>query len=473
MVINMSTKNSEEYKPGNPIFFALATMGDAISYQSFTFLIFTFYYAVIRIDVGLIALGFILWSLWNSINDPIAGLISDRTKTRWGRRIPFRVGTFIPLSAMMIVLWTPPYWDANLSYLYFLFIIMLFDTIYTTNSLNLTSLFPEMYQTEEERAGANNWRQLFLVAGLLIAFLAPTMVIEDLTGGTEQIKTISQYQVAGFVLAILVFLCYFFGIRKGLKERPEFKEDSQSVPNWKEAFLHTLKNRNFQFFLAANTCNWYVFGLLPTIVPLYAKAILEGIPTFLVGILLGFTFVFAAIFVNFWKYLGKRMKDLKKAWMLSMTVWVVSLIPFFFITNWLIALLSFAFLGVGLAGSLYFKDLIVSDIIDEDEVNTGVRREGAYYGVNAFIMRLAVIAVFVSIAIVFSGFGWANYFLPETVTPAQLSSFQFGLKLLFTPFPAVALLLAIIFISRYDLVGIKLEKVKKQLALLHEQKRAT
>lgn len=467
----MSMRKSTEYKPGNPIFFALASMGDAISYQSFTFLVFTFYYAVLRIDVGLIALGFIVWSLWNSINDPIAGLISDRTKTRWGRRIPFIVATFIPLSAMMIFLWTPPYWDANLSYIYFLFIIVLFDAIYTTNSLNLTSLFPEMYQTEKERASANNWRQLLLIAGLLIAFLTPTMVIQDLTGGSNQDSTISEYQMAGFILAILVFLCYFFGIKWGVRERPEFRDDSQSVPDWKAAFLHTLKNRNFQFFLVANTCNWYVFGILPTIVPLYAKAILEGIPTYLVGILLGFTFVFAAIFVNLWKYLGNKMQDLRRTWMLSMAVWILGLIPFFFINDWLIALFSFAFLGVGLSGSLYLKDLIVSDIVDEDEVKTGVRREGAYYGVNAFIMRLAVIAVFVSIAVVFSGFGWANYFLPETVTVNQLENFRFGLRLLFFPFPAATLVIAIIFISRYNLVGEKLKSVKSQLVSLHEQKK--
>jgi GPH family glycoside/pentoside/hexuronide:cation symporter len=167
----------EEYKPGNPFFFALATMGDAISYQNFTFLIFTFYYAVIGLDVNLMALGFIGWSLWNSINDPLVGLISDRTKTRWGRRIPFILGSFIPLSALMILLWTPPYWDINLSYFYFLLIIVLWDTIYTTNSLNLTSLFPEMYQTEEDRAKANNFRQILLIMGLLIAFIVPTLII--------------------------------------------------------------------------------------------------------------------------------------------------------------------------------------------------------------------------------------------------------------------------------------------------------
>ena len=467
-----------EYRPGNPLFFALASMGDAISYQFFTFLIFTFYYAVLQIDVILIAVGFIVWSLWNSINDPLAGLISDRTQTRWGRRIPFIAATFIPLSAILILLWTPPYWDQTeifgienfFSYFYFIIIICLFDLIYTVNSLNLTSLFPEMYQTEEERAKANNYRQIFLILGLLIAFVAPTLLIEELTGGSEKALTITQYQMAGMVLAGIVFCCYLVGIKWGLRERQEFKNDALGVPDWKNAFVHTLKNRNFQFFLVCNTMNWYVFGILPTIVPLYAKAILEDIPNVLIGILLGVTFVTAAIFVNLWKFLANRFQDLRKTWMISMAVWIIGLVPFFFITDWVLALFSFAFLGVGLSGSLYIKDLIVSDIVDEDEITTGVRREGAYYGVNAFIMRLAVILVFVSIAIVFSGFGWETYFLPETATSEQLNDFKMGLRLLFFPFPAAALLIAILALRYHDLFGAKLKEVKVKIHSIHQEK---
>lgn len=466
----MDKQSKTEYTPGNPLFFALATMGDAISYQNFSFLIFTFYYAVIGLDVVNMALGFIAWSLWNSINDPLIGLISDKTKTRWGRRIPFIVGSFIPLSAIMILIWTPPFWDINLSYLYFLGIIVLWDAIYTTNSLNLTSLFPEMYQTEEERAKANNYRQMFLIAGLLIAFIVPTLIITDLKGETNQSLTITQYQLAGVVIGIIVFFCYLAAIRGGgFRERPEFEKDALSVPDWKNAFFHTLKNRNFQIFVAANTFSWYVFGILTTIAPLYATSVLQNIPTFLVGFLLGFTFISAAIFVNFWKYVGKRLGDLRKTWMISLAVLILGLLPFFFIDDWILGIICFSFLGIGISGSLYLKDLLMSDIIDHDEIRTGVRREGAYYGVNAFIMRLSIILVFVSIAIVFSGFGWAEYF-GEAVDPQKLEDFRLGLRLLFSIFPAIASLLTLIIINFFGLYGEKLETVKEKLRDLHQTK---
>ncbi|MFX1284983.1 MAG: MFS transporter [Promethearchaeota archaeon] len=463
-------KEETEYIPGNPVFFALATMGDAISYQNFTFLIFTFYYAVIGLNVLYIALGFIAWSLWNSINDPLIGLISDKTKTRWGRRIPFIVGSFIPLSAIMILIWTPPFWNEFWSYIYFLGIIVLWDAIYTTNSLNMTSLFPEMYQTEEERAKANNYRQIFLIIGLLISFIVPTLIIADLKGETDRTATIGQYQLAGVVIGLIVFLCYFIGIRGGaFRERPEFEDDALNVPDWKNAFLHTLKNRYFQIFVIANTFNWYIFGILTTIAPLYATSVLQDIPTFLVGILLGFTFISAAFFVNLWKYVGNRLRDLRKTWMISLAVLVLGLLPFFVIDDWILGIICFCFLGIGIAGSLYLKDLIMSDIIDEDELRTGVRREGAYYGVNAFIMRLSIILVFVSIALVFSGFGWEQYF-GANVDPQKLEDFRLGLRLLFSIFPVVASLLSIFIINYFSLYGEKLLDVKDKLKEIHQAK---
>ena len=111
----------------------------------------------------------------------------------------------------------------------------------------------------------------------------------------------------------------------------------------------------------------------------------------------------------------------------------------------------------------------MSDIIDEDEIRTGVRREGAYYGVNAFIMRLSIILVFVSIAIVFSGFGWEQYF-GEAVDPQKLADFRFGLRLLFSIFPAIASLLSIISINYFGLYGEKLQSVKEKLKELHQTK---
>ena len=68
--------------------YGIGQFSDTIAIQMFVFYIFTFYYAVVGLDVNLITLVYILWSIWNSINDPLMGTLSDRMGSRWGRRGP-------------------------------------------------------------------------------------------------------------------------------------------------------------------------------------------------------------------------------------------------------------------------------------------------------------------------------------------------------------------------------------------------
>lgn len=453
-----------DYKPGNKIAFAFGAIGDIISYQTFTFLIFTFYYAVIGIDINMVTLGFIVWSLWNAINDPLAGFISDRTNTRWGRRVPFIVITFIPLALLMYLLWTPPFPESDpktLSFIYFLLIIMIFDGVYTVNSLNLTSLFPEMYPNDKERASANKYRQVFIIFGLIFAFVAPTLFISDLSAKeTDSATVVGQYQFVGALLAIVIFVVYLICIKWGIRERKDADTLGESALGVFEAFKITLGNRNFQWFLICNTFNWYVFGLIPTIQPIYGQFVL-GIGTdesLFIGILLGLAFVVGGLMMPIWQFAYEKIDEVKKTWLISQSVWAISFIPFFFVTDKMMALIPFALLGIGLAGSLYFRDLIISDIVDEDALRTGVRREGAFYGVNALIMRLAVILTFLSINLVFNSVGW-TVFTPDTVDVTTLT----GIKMLMSLFPIAALILAILAFSRYNLVGDKLAAVKQKV----------
>ncbi len=463
-------KQLEDYIPGNKVAFGFGALGDSISYQVFTFLVFTFYYAVIGLDINLVTLGFVAWSVWNAINDPLAGLVSDKTNTKYGRRIPYIALTFLPLSLLMLILWTPPVGSTLWSFIYFIGIIMLFDTVYTFNSLNLTSLFPEMYLTEEARCSANNIRQIFLVIGLLIAFLIPTFLISDLSAKeTAATIVIGEYQQAGVVLGVVVAIVYLIALKWGVSERKEFKNDWRDVPSWSDAFKHTLGNRTFHSFLAVNTMNWYVFGLIPTIIPLYGQFVL-GIgagESLILGILLAAAFVSGGLFMALWKYIVNRWGNLRKAWTASMLLWISALVPLFFVSDVMIALVLFAFNGIGLSGSLYLKDLVMADIIDEDEVRTGVRREGAYFGVNALVMRLAVILVFLSINLVFNSVGW-RVFVPEEATAETL----LGLRLLMSIFPAIALAIGIAAFSRYQLVGDRLKAVKTKRDEIHSGKQA-
>jgi len=156
----LSKKESGTLKKA--FFYSFGQISDVSAYQAFILLIFTFYFTVVQINIWLITLGYFIWTVWNMFNDPLIGYLSDRTHTKWGRRLPYIVVFFVPLAVVMYLLFTPPLSVGPINevgnFYYFLMIILVFELFYTAFSLNLTSLFPEVFMTEQERTKANNVR---------------------------------------------------------------------------------------------------------------------------------------------------------------------------------------------------------------------------------------------------------------------------------------------------------------------------
>ncbi|MFW9900798.1 MAG: MFS transporter [Candidatus Thorarchaeota archaeon] len=450
--------------------YATGQIADQAAYQSFTFLVFTFYFAVVQLNITLITIGFIIWAVWNSFNDPMLGYLSDRTHTRFGRRLPYIMIAIIPLGVVLFLLFTPPLpiGVANQigNFIYFLIIIIVFELFYTMYSLNATSLFPETFITKEERTMANNVRQVFLILGLIVAFILPSFFIEDYSN--PSITTLGQYQIFGIVLAIIVIVVGGIFIKFTPREKSEFSEDYKKAPSFFNSIKLCIKSKSFMWYIPAEIANWFVYGILPTLVPIYAKVVLGMEDATMISLLLGATFIASALFITvLWKPVVRKIGN-RKAWMISMTAWIFTLLPLMFLgpNMEIVAILVFFFIGLGLSGSLYIIDLIISDIVDEDEVNTGTRREAGFYGVNAFFLRLAIIVVFISIGPVFIIADWEVFTLPVS------SAVEMGLRTLMFVYPAVALIIAILAIYKYPLDGEKLIQVKEKVRKLHEEKKS-
>jgi len=447
--------------------FSFGQIADITAYQSFILLIFTFYYSVVGIRIELITAGFIIWSIWNAFNDPILGYFSDRTHTKWGRRRPWIMISFIPLSIIMIFLFTPPFPIGITNpqfgnFAYFLIIIIIFEFFYTMYSLNVTSMFPEVFLSPKERTQGNNIRAVYTIIGLIVAFILPGLIIPDFTDAAY----FTRFQAFGVIACGVVAITVIIFLMFGPKEKKEFQKDYVKAFSLFNSVKYCVKSKSFRWYIIAEICNWFVYGMLPTIVPLYAKFVLnaEGFGT---SLLLGLTFISAAIFMTvLWKPLVRKMGN-KKSWILSMSIWGASLLPLMFISDYTIGLIVFFLIGIGLSGSLYIIDLVVADIVDEDEVATGLRREAGYYGVNAFFLRFSNVLVILAIGTIFSTVGW-QVFEPSMATEEVI----FGLRSLIFIFPVIALIIAILAMTRYPLHGEKLKDIQEKLKEIHEQKKA-
>ncbi|MFX0073823.1 MAG: MFS transporter [Candidatus Hermodarchaeota archaeon] len=457
-----------DYSAKGAVGYSFGQISLITSYQAFTFLTFTFYFAVVGIPVDLITLGYIIWSVWNAFNDPLMGFLSDRTHTRWGRRRPYIMFFLVPLAVIMFFLFFPPFTygitDTTTNLIYFIVVIILFEFFYTTYDINLTSMLPEIFITKEARIKANNIRQVFAIIGLIFAFLLPGFLIEDYSNPLY----IREYAAFGITLTGIILIVGILFLMFTPRERPEFQQDHKDVPGFFTSFKTTLKSKSFRWAIPAFIGDFFVDTILPTIIPLYGKYILkqEGI---MLSLLLGVAFIAAALSITFiWKRLARKF-GVRKMWMISSALWMATLFPLMFDLNLILAFVVFFLVGIGLGGSLYSKDLIVSDIIDEDELKTGTRRDASFFGNYIFFLRVGYIFVFLSISLVFTNIGWTIY-EPDVsaITEGQI----FGLKSLAFIFPAIALTVIILAMWKYPLHGEYLTDIKKKLAEMHENKKA-
>ena len=449
------------YSTKKAIGYGIGQFSDTIVVQMFNMYVFTFYFTMVIHDVDLITIVFIIWSLWNSINDPLLGALSDRTNSRFGRRKPYILISIIPLCLIIIFLFTPPVSSVTLSFIYLIIMVIVFDLSYTTYDLNYASLFPEMFKDLTERSKANAIKQIFTVLGLIVASVIPPFLIGKLDDPENFANYSSAAIIMMFVILAGILLLVFFGI----KEKKEFSRDYKTAPSFLNSLKISIKNKSFRFFIVANLAYWYVIGMLPMIVPLYGSYVLK-IPeeeSMLLGLLLGLTFVSAAIFMIFWRYIALKL-GMKKGYMLSFTIFIITLFPLTLINSIQIAFIVFFFVGIGLSGALLFGDIVLAAIIDQDELSTKTRREGGYYGINALITKLSTILVILTINFVFRSTGW------QIFNPTGSIEIELGLKMLVFLFPAIALGIGILAIYKFPITQEKYMEIKTKVEELHQEK---
>jgi len=426
--------------------FSAAIFGNAVG----TFCIF-YYVDVLKAPPHLISLAMICYGIWNAINDPLFGYFSDRTRTRWGRRKPYIIWFGLPLSLAFAAFWAPPFPQGSYSlFIYYFVMIFLFDGFYTIAILNWTALFPEMYPSLEERSRVSALRQLLAIPGLMLGIAAPPLLSKRIG-----------WPGMGVVFAVLGGATLYLSLL-GSKERPEFSQD-ESLDAF-SAIGKTLVNKSFLTYIIPTFLIQYTFTGLTSALPFYAKYVLkanEDQTTFMLATI----FVVALPLIPLWGKYTARIGP-KKAMRNSMVWWAVFLIPFLLIGNYIHGIITVAILAVGLAGAMILFDVLLADVVDEDEIRTGVRREGMYFGANALVIRLGISLNSFVMGIVFR---WGGYDANLPVE-AQPSSAILGFRILCSIIPIAATVTGLLVLRFYPLDGDKLKEVKTKVTLLHQEK---
>jgi GPH family glycoside/pentoside/hexuronide:cation symporter len=425
---------------------------------------------VVGLDARLASVAALLGIIWDALNDPLVGTLSDRVRSRWGRRRPFLLLFAIPFgAAFMILWWAPPFENQYVLAATVMLVYMLSDTLQTMISVPLYALTPEIAPGYDERTTLTGYRMFFnLVASLVAAVAAPAIVDSALAGGATQQQGYFIVSAVFGGLAVIPLLLIFFFVRE--PPRPPEEQTGEHVP-----FIVILRtawgNIPFRFATALYMLNWITFDLIGLVLPFFVaywiasgdllkKAL--GLP--LESTVFAFLLVTSVIVLPFWVWLAKRLNK-NIAYMIGMAFWAVVEILLFTIQPGqvtYILILSVA-AGISVSTAHVLPDSIFPDVIEWDELRTRRRQEGIYYGVKNFIRKLTgALAIFIALQVL----GWVGYQSPPegatffVQSPATLMA----IRLLIGPLGAILLLSAIAIAWFYPLTREKHGRIRRLLA---------
>lgn len=386
--------------------------------QTFSAFVVYFYVTHLGVPPAWVAGAMIAHGILNAVLNPIVGALSDRIRTPWGRRIPWIGIGIVPLVVAFALVWMPPELPTGGLIAWFLVVVAVYDIAFVVVVLNISALFPEIFRTTEERARGNVPRQIFAILGMVLGTAGAPALYDSIGWAGMAIV------LAGVCLVMLVWS--FFG---GMIERG-VPEASSEAMRWGAQLRYTFANRAFVPYVLGSLFVQTSIAVILAAVPFYVRYSLhagEGDGS----ILLGAIFVTAIPSIVLWSAVVRRTSP-RTALLWSVGVFGVAVLGYLLPTTVLAAALVGIAVGVGVGGLLQLLEVVLSQIIDEDALRTGHRREGAYFGVNGFIVRGSVVLQAVVAAVVLTASGF-----DASLGDAQPEAVDGGIRLMVAVVPMV------------------------------------
>ncbi len=375
---------------------------------------------------------------WDYINDPLIGNLSDRTKTRWGRRRPFLLFGALPFAITFAMLWyKPAFTDQTLLAVYFSVAYILYDAAQTFVFMPYFALTPELTDDYDERTSLTSYRMVYNIIGGLVAFTLPLMFIGSFSPDNSQ-RVLQMGFLFGALSALPLFFIFF-------KTRETEKDIQYEKPNIFHSIKVALKNRPFVLGAVVYLATWTSMNVVQTVLLYYVKYVLqkEGMSDILMGII----FITAIIALPLWNWVSKKL-DKRKAYALGISFWALAQLLLMSLSassspTWVMVLCFIA--GIGVSAAHVLPWAMIPDAIEYGELDTGERHEGVFYSLVTLMAKVAS-----SIAIPLTAFVLEiTQYIPNSSTQPQ--SALNGIRFLMGPVPAIFLVIGIIFALRYPL----------------------
>ena len=428
--------------------YGVGDLGGNLFFTVVSFHLLIFFTDTVGLSPALTGLAFTVARLWDAVTDPLMGIISDRTRTRWGRRRPYLLaGAPLLLAGIAVLFVDPGLGTPGALFAWAVIVYSLVNTAYTVAFIPYNSLTPDLAPGSDQRTALNGYRMTFAVTGTLIGAAGFPALVAALGPGAPG------YGRAGLVIGAIVcaaLLVTFLMVRE-----PPPPASPTTAGIGLRPVLQALGNRAFLLVLIPWTLHMVGISLVSPMVVFYFKYLHgdEGLSQIALGVLL----IAAMASISLWVRAGRRLEkrtcyNLGMVWfclcLLAAAAFGQSSVP--------LTLLIIGLAGVGLATHYVFPWSMLPDAIDAGAAATGRRDEGVYYGLWTLLQKGGQALAPLLAGITLSATG---YVADAAQTPAALT----GIRLLVGPFPAVFFAAAVAVLTAYPITRAAHAKLQERL----------
>ncbi|RJQ40664.1 MAG: MFS transporter [Anaerolineaceae bacterium] len=366
------------------------------------------------------ALMLFIYTFIDAADNPIYGFLSDRTRTRWGRRRPWLViGTPLLVLAFIIFYNPPAFLAGNSLVAYCMLFYILTGTLDSVINANYGALFPELFRTDASRASTNAMRQAFQLVAMIISIALTPIVTDALGFGLTAII----YGILGG--AVILYMA--------LTTREVAITEEEIKPKFFESVRDLFLNKKFWIAGLANAFYSAAMSLVLSSMPFFTKYTLK-IPNSQSTILFASVLIVAIVGVSVWAWLVRKY-SLIPVWRAALAFLAVAFVPLYFANSLSTAIIGSVLVGFGFSGVITTMDLIGAKVMDEDTQKHKQRREGIISNALGFMNRLNGLFTSAAFSLVFILYGFESGDNPG-VQPQNAARF------LLTMFPFVMMLIS-------------------------------
>lgn len=439
--------------------YGIGDFGMAVVTAMLQFSMLFYYTDVVGVNPGLAGTAMLVGKItWDLINDTLFGYLEDKTKSRWGKRRPYLIFGALPFALSFWGVFSIPQGLGNTAY-FFLIIgsFILFDTFHTLTATAYSAITAEITEDYNERTSLSTYRMVFSVIGY-IAGAGVSGVLADVFSGLFNITIHQGWSVVALVFGVLggismlipgLFLKYESAVESKPSELPPLK-----------SILSTFKNKPFVMYVIITSIMSISFTMVTTMLNYYIAHRLHMEESGLL-IMLAMMGTLAVFLVPCGIISGKIGKA--NTYALGLSIASVALIAVFFLPggpNPIIFVLA-AVAGLGFSAQWVCPHSMIPDVIEYDELMTGERREGVYYGVHATSGKITG-----ALASAACGWGLELGGYIDNIQQAgdgQPESAVMAIRIMFALIPAIFLLVCVPLLMKYPITRQSHAEVMRQL----------